>query len=211
MSDRKGSVALNGLRGLWPFGAGAAERRLEGIPHLAALLMLAVAIAFSPTTKANDTQHLSAFYATVAAILATLLVAAALFQGLPASSVSYETRRFLGKVTFAYLGIGIAASVTALSDTLPLAGYRYVFVLTLTGGGGALVAVLLLGARSIAMQGLTGVSDRVNELTKPAGSVSVSPGPVLPAPPAPAPAPVLPAPTPPETEPVPPESAPPAS
>jgi hypothetical protein len=147
--------------------AGNIERRLEGFPHLAAVVALIGGFLVAPDITAGHTQRLSPFFTTAAQILVTLLVAAALFQGLPASSISYEVRRFLGVTTFVYLGAGMVASVAALTDVLPVGGYRYVFAVTLSGGAGALVALLLAGAKNITEQRTVDVGEMARRAAAP--------------------------------------------
>jgi hypothetical protein len=161
--DARGEGWIRRLRNRRAMIAGNFERRLEWLPHLAAGIALVVGLKSAPKITADTTQRLSTFFATGAGILATLLVAAALFQGLP-TSVGYHVRRFLGPMTFTYLGVGIAAAAAALTDALPVSGYRYVFALTLCAGAGALVAVLLAGAKNIAEQRDTDVGDAAQRM-----------------------------------------------
>jgi hypothetical protein len=147
--------------------SGVVERRLELVPHVAAAVVFVCGLLIAPSTTADDRQRLSPFFSTTASILATLLVAAALFQGLPSSPISYEVRRFLGVMSFVYLGSGLVASVSALTDVLPIGLYAWAFAVTLGAGAGALLALLFAGARNIREQRAIGLGQRAEQLTSP--------------------------------------------
>ena len=59
------------------------------------------------------------------------------------------------------------ASVAALTDVLPVAGYRYMFAVTLSGGAGALAALLLAGAKNIGEQSSAGRAGLAEAMAAP--------------------------------------------
>lgn len=127
---------------------GYVERRLEWLPWLLAVAFFVVGVAEHPTIKANDTQRLANFYVAVGALLTTVLVAAALFQA-TSKSAGYQIKRFFGKASFGLIGTGIAASIVALSDTLPGPDYRWVFAVALSAGIAVLGALVLAGIKNL--------------------------------------------------------------
>jgi hypothetical protein len=123
------------------------------LPEVATLVVLAVAYVVAPdfdTVAQRD--RLSDFFGTSAQIIATLLVAVALFQGLSSADASYRVRRFLTWRTFAYIALSEIAAIAGLVQVLPPCGYTVAFVATLGFGAGALIAVLVAGLENIGAQ-----------------------------------------------------------
>jgi hypothetical protein len=123
------------------------------IPDIVAVGCAVAGIVFAPKVDANHSaKSLSAFFAAVATISVTLVVAIALFQAPLASSAAYRARRWLCGRTFLYLGLATIASALAATAALDAWMYRWLFGLSVGLGVAGLVTVLLMGKDSIAAQ-----------------------------------------------------------
>lgn len=123
------------------------------IPDVALVVGVALGLLVAPDVGSElERQRLVEYFSTSAQIIATFLVAIALFQGLPSAQAGYRVRRFLGRKTFVYVVVGEAAAIAGITHALPNGAYRYVFALTLGGGLGAFAAVVLAGVENIAGQ-----------------------------------------------------------
>ena len=83
------------------------------------------------------------FFATSAQVIAALMVALAIESRLAVR------HRVLAIVTALCLSLGEISAVAALSPSLPDASYRWLFVFTVGGGSGAMVAAVIIGAQTL--------------------------------------------------------------
>ncbi|HEY4452651.1 MAG TPA: hypothetical protein VGN13_13785 [Solirubrobacteraceae bacterium] len=123
------------------------------IPDCVAVACTVLGIVFAPKV---DTGHpassLSPFFATVATVSVTLVVAIALFQAPLASSAAHRARGWLSGWTFLYLGLATIVATLAATGTLDSGAYRWLFGFSVGPGVAGLVTVLLMGRDSIAAQ-----------------------------------------------------------
>ena len=109
--------------------------------HLLAGVVTAGAIAAAPRGKSQD---LAGYYSSVAQVGVTLLVAVALFSGALGDVVDARVRRWMGPMTFVYLGAAVAGGL--VGATGPRAPFgRLMFGVTAGATSGGLLTVLLMG------------------------------------------------------------------
>jgi hypothetical protein len=146
--------------------------------HGFAILVAIVAYVRAPDTdNASTKDALEQFFPSAAQISATLLVAVALFGGALADPVAVRVRRWIGPLTFVYLGVatagGTIGSVTTLSGMVD----RWLFALTCGAGAAGLVTVLLMGHANIRGQRARADSAQADRLDPDEKPASVDRGP----------------------------------
>jgi hypothetical protein len=104
------------------------------------------------------------FFGTSAQVLAALVVALALFQSGPTPAAGHGARRFLSMWMFPFLGVGLIASVSGLSESLPLWLYRWLFALVVGAGLSVVGATLLIGAGNLQAQREQAVQEQAERL-----------------------------------------------
>ena len=142
MPERKKGSVKRFLRLLFT----AAKTRLAGaIPLLAAL---AAFLAGWRTAPAYDTfkdhDFFSPFFATSAAVIATL------FVGFALGARFYLRKGVQALITLGFVGVSEAAAIAGLSPILPHSLYAWLMGLTIGGGVGVLLAALLTALRVVA-------------------------------------------------------------
>lgn len=136
-------------------------------PVTAWLVLLAVVIVAGARVVAPSGdglgRELEAFFGASAQVLATLLVALALFQGATVLA-GRHARKFLSLAVFPLIGLGLAASLAGLLDGLSADAYRWLFAITVGTGGAALVSVLMVGGANIRGQNLDEVQETMEAI-----------------------------------------------
>ena len=85
----------------------------------------------------------SSFFSTGAQLIGALLIALAVEAGWLGATDTNTRRRIVG-ITVIYVAIGGTAARPALIPALSRTAYHWLFILTMTGGAGALLSVLAI-------------------------------------------------------------------
>jgi uncharacterized membrane protein YgaE (UPF0421/DUF939 family) len=118
--------------------------RTASIQVAVAVVVSLVAWLFAPDLG-SFRQHsaFADFFATCAQVIAALMIALAI------EAQVVVRRLHLAVVTAASVAIGEVAAIAALSPMLPPWSYRWLFAVTIGGGVGALVAVLMASVQAL--------------------------------------------------------------
>jgi hypothetical protein len=117
---------------------------------------------FAPSRSSFEAHsHFSDFFATAAAVIATLFVGYSLGARLYLSSVG------IGIIALVLVAVAEIAAVAALSPSLPPPAYAPLMGLTIGGGLGALAAALLSAARVLVKEHNERTGKTAGALSKP--------------------------------------------
>jgi hypothetical protein len=118
------------------------------VPAGFALLVLAAGLLLSPQIDSRNHQSFSDVFATMAQVIATLVIALAIeARALPIKETNL--RRFVVGITLTYVGVGGAASVLGLNPSLPSCLYEPLYAVAMAGGAGGLLTVLGIASVTI--------------------------------------------------------------
>jgi hypothetical protein len=131
---------------------------------LCASVATAVAILAAPDGDRIAQLDPSQYFATLAQVGATLLVAVALFAGALDDSVDYHVRRWLSSRSFVYLGAATTIGLAGAFDARAVAGHRWLFALSVGAALGGILTVLLMGRANIAQRHTRGPKARAHVL-----------------------------------------------
>lgn len=110
------------------------------------IVMTTIAVVEAPAVcSAKAAEAMAPFFATVAQVSVTLLVAVALFSGALGSIVEYRVRRWLSVRTFVFLGAATVGGVAGCISSLDSSVYPVLFALCVGPGTGGLLTVLIMG------------------------------------------------------------------
>jgi hypothetical protein len=138
------------------------------LPHIVAVLGTACGVIFAPPVDSDHpAAKLSSFFATAAQVSVTLLVAVALYQGSLGDVVAHRARRWVGPLTFVYLGVAVVAGVAGSTTSVGSGAYCWLFGFSVGAGAAGLLTVLLMGAANIGAQLAMAVSARGETLDQP--------------------------------------------
>jgi hypothetical protein len=132
--------------------------------------LAATALAAVAAPSATDPASLAQYFASVAQISATLLVAIALFQGALGDPLAVSVRRWIGPMAFIFLGIATIAATAGTVAALPAWSYRWLFAFSAGPGLAGLMTVLAMGWTNISVQRQRSAARRAAELAAAAQS-----------------------------------------
>jgi hypothetical protein len=137
-------------------GAEAPVRYLRVGVWIGFALAFVVALLIAPDLSGGNSTRFGSFFATSAQVVAALLVVLAV--GVTAASFRGLDLRRRDLIAGMSEGcVALVAALTALSPSLPSWVYEPCFAVTVAGGLGSLITVLMLGVKAIdqAKQGAT--------------------------------------------------------
>ncbi|HET7443324.1 MAG TPA: hypothetical protein VFJ57_01555 [Solirubrobacterales bacterium] len=126
---------------------------------MASVVVLGAAYLFAPHIDAATASSYSSLFSTTGQIIVTLLVALAIELR---SLRELNAQRLIIAGTLTYVALGAGAAVLALNPTLHPGLYRALFAITLAGGIGALLSVVLIAYRGLEDE----VKSRRNDATQ---------------------------------------------
>ncbi|WP_125613182.1 hypothetical protein [Specibacter cremeus] len=120
-----------------------------------AIPLAAGAVSFVLIPDVNTTHptinEVTPFFATMTVLFATLLVPLSLLSAFP-TRIGHRIRKALRTETFAWLGVGVTASILGMLPTWPPGDYRYGFAVVMAAATAVLVAVVRMGIANLAAQ-----------------------------------------------------------
>jgi hypothetical protein len=138
-----------GIRDLLTLSKHPAHRLIRFMPALAAVAAYVIGLVIAPAIESDvDQQRWSGFFGTSAQVIATLLLALAIEARFVSRAQLFPNARW-AHIAVGYVALGELAAVTGLSPSVAPCLYTQAFAITVGGGVGALITVVLIGARAL--------------------------------------------------------------
>lgn len=129
---------------------GDGDRRwLVAAPLVFLALGIVASFALAPDLSSEDERKdFAPFFGTIAQLLGALLIAVVV-EARTVASLPRGLATYVASTTVLFIGVGMAASVTAMSDELPGCWYAPLFGASVSSGAAALAAVLVLAMQAL--------------------------------------------------------------